>query len=155
MERISLSDMRFLYQKLIQVTADSSSCDIAYAQAVVDELTPDGIIKGALYACKECVRKLPKVPKKKMNAIAGALEEECMQTAVDNSDNEDNDVYVSDEDGSDVAEDASDKEYIRRGGVPDYALVNGYFRGRLLCICLPLVNCICHHVIITSCYYLY
>ena len=154
MERISLSDMRFLYDQLIKVKADANSCDIAYAQAVVDELTPDGIMKGALYACKECVRQLPKVPKKKINAIAGALEEECMETGVHNSDNEDNDVYVSDEDSSDVDEDASDVVYVRRGGVPDYALVNGYFRGRLLCIFLPLITCICHFEIITSSYFL-
>ncbi len=131
MQRIYLSDMRYLYQKMIQVKADASSCDIAYAQAVVDELTPDGIMKGALYACKECVRQLPKVPKNKINAIAGALEEECMETAVDDSYIEDNDLYVSDNDDdcSGVAADDSLEEYIPRGGVPDYALVKGYFRG--------------------------
>jgi len=138
MERVHLSGMRFLYQQLINVKEDAKNCDIAYAQAVFDELTPDGIFKGAKFVCKVCVRQLPKLPKKKTNSITGDFEAEFVETS-DPKDNE-NDVIDGDEDigvevlsdGTEV--DVSDKD-AGHGGVPDLAVVNGFFRGTLICSC--------------------
>jgi len=129
MDRVHLSDMRFLYQQLISVKEDAKSCDIAYAQAVFDELTPDGIFKGAKYVCKVCVRQLPQLPKKKVNSIAADLEAECLETSGPEENENDGDDGA--EVLSDGTEDECDKEYVRHGGVPDLAVVNGFFRGTL------------------------
>ena len=132
MERVHLSGMRFLYQQLINVKEDAKNSDIAYAQAVFDELTSDGIFKGAKYVCKVCVRQLPQLPKKKVNSIAADLEAECLETSGPKENENDSDDDIGAEVVSDGAEDAYDKEYVRHGGVPDLAVVNGFFRGTLI-----------------------
>ena len=121
MDRVHLSDMRLLYRQLVSVKEDAKSCDIAYAAAVYEELTSDGIFKGAKYACKECVRQLPKIPKKKINTVNVALEAECMEEGDDAA------ITVDDEDI--VDDDISEAE--NNGGVPLLAVVNGFFRGTL------------------------
>ena len=135
MDRVHLSDMRLLYRQLVSVKEDAKSCDIAYAAAVYEELTADGIFKGAKYACKECVRQLPKIPKKKANAVAVALDAECMEEGViacDNAVIDVDDEDIVDEDVSEAENNVSDEEYVRRGGVPLLAVVNGFFRGTLI-----------------------
>ena len=129
MERVHLSDMKFLYQQLVFVKQDARNCDIAYAEAVYDELTCDGIFKGAKYACKECVRQLPKIPKK-INTVNVALEAECMEEGDDAAITVDDEDIV-DDDISEAENNDSDEEYTRRGGVPLLAVVNGFFRSTL------------------------
>ena len=130
MDRVHLSDMRLLYRQLVSVKEDAKSCDIAYAAAVYEELTSDGIFKGAKYACKECVRQLPKIPKKKINTVNVALEAECMEEGDDAAITVDDEDIV-DDDISEAENNDSDEEYTRRGGVPLLAVVNGFFRGTL------------------------
>lgn len=137
MQRIHLSDMNLLYQEMIELKPDARSCDIGYANAVRDELTCDGLLKGAAYVCKQCIRQLPKVPNKKTNIIVVDIEQECMDDieVVVESDSERDDSFVE-ENGNDADTAISGDEHeivmdtVRRGGVPSLALVNGYFRGK-------------------------
>ena len=133
LKRIQASGMPALYVALTKDRDNDtvSSCDRGYANAAYNELTVDGLLKGASYVCKVCVRQLPKVkraPRKKTTVIDNENTDE-------EGDSCDDAVIIV---GNEVQgiENKNTFELGRNNGVPQYALVNGFFRGMF---CLNLL----------------
>ena len=129
--RIDASDISKLFTCMLQPLYDENATVAAkaYAQAAFDELDC-GLLKYSKHACKTCVKQLPTVQvvrRKRPNRRFMDMLNECEEVLDDDidDDNDDDNDNVKIESKN---EDACDNIVSNAIKVPEYALVNGFFR---------------------------